>query len=46
MRGVWWSSFREMPLLSWPRVKRVLTMGRKPRVQARWREVLDRPVGE
>lgn len=46
IKGVWWSSFRLMPLASWPRASRVRTTGRWPREHARCREVLERPRGE
>jgi hypothetical protein len=46
MSGVWWSSLRETPSCSWPRVIRARTMGSEPSVHARCNEVLERPVGE
>lgn len=44
-RGVAYSSFREMVVLSWPRERRRVQIERWPRWAARWREVLLRPRG-
>lgn len=44
MRGVWWSSFRAS--ISWSRESSTRTQGRKPRDEARWRDVLESPALE
>ena len=46
MRGVWCSSFRDMPSFSCPSSRSTRTMERWPREEARWREVFERPTAE
>ena len=46
MRGVWWSSLREMPAFSWPSWRRRETIEICPSWEARCREVLESPRGE
>src|SRR5450432_1484397 len=45
MRAVWWSSLRDMLPFSWPRERRSWTMVVWPRWLARWRDVLESPLG-